>query len=121
MESDEEPKGNQNRTKPNANSSRIPETSVRDLQAALFPIASPRGTGGFFANFLLKSPHAEDDDNFRLPKIKESHSRELFSLNKEQTCGFQLPRWPTECQVPTYLLFLAKEMLAPNIEGLFVF
>lgn len=100
---DEAPKGKQ---LPNLNSVsfRISEASVKNLQAALFPIASPRCTGSFFANFLLKSPHADSEDNFRLPKIKESQSRELFSLNKEQAFSFQLPRWPTECQVFAFIL-----------------
>lgn len=77
----------------------VVEVNVKNLQAALFPITSPRGTGSFLANFLLKSPHTDIEENLRLPKIKESQSRELFSLSKDQSFTFQLPRWPTECQV----------------------
>lgn len=72
--------------------------SVQELQASFFPI-SPRGAGSFLANFLLKSPLEAEDEENRLNKIKDVQCRELFSINRDQSFTFQLPRWPTECQV----------------------
>lgn len=75
------------------------ENGVRELQANLFP-PSPRGGGSFLSNFLLKFTPNNDEEDSRLPKIKETISvRELFSISKEQVFNFQAPRWPTECQV----------------------
>lgn len=80
------------------------ENSVKELQASLFP-PSPRGSGSFLSNFLLKfTPNTEDNEENRVPTVKETTSvRDLFSINRDQIFSFQSPRWPTECQV-LYLL-----------------
>ncbi|KRT82071.1 hypothetical protein AMK59_3642, partial [Oryctes borbonicus] len=74
------------------------DSSVKDLQALLFPI-SPRKSDSFLSNFFLKStssPRLEIEEEQLEQVVRFKDAKEYTA--KDADCPSQPARWPTECQ-----------------------